>query len=169
MASSAANGGAVAWSNPDNAKVSDNARAVAASIAEETTSQYLHGSNFGFAIPVGATIDGVKIEVEGRVTVGAASSNFVNLILAGNLVDDYEISIPGLDGTDTYYATGGPTELWGATLTPAIVNASNFGVAVFFYNGFPTASTIEIDHIRVTVYYTGGAVAGSSAGFFATE
>lgn len=56
-----------ARSNPDNAKISDNVYAYAQPGIfgfGYNLSHYLKATNFGFTIPVGATIVGIKIEVE---------------------------------------------------------------------------------------------------------
>ena len=47
--------GTVAWVNPDNAKISNNAYATVNSA--QSTSYYLKATNFGFSIPTGAPIN----------------------------------------------------------------------------------------------------------------
>jgi hypothetical protein len=55
----------------------------------------------------------------------------------------------------TYKSYGGNGDLWGATLTPADINSSNFGVV---FSGYQTLSAqwVDVDHIRITVYYATG-------------
>ena len=56
------------------------------------------------------------------------------------------------DQTDSF---GGASDLWGRSWTPADVNDSGFGVALY-----ATASGDNgngyVDYVQVTVYYTGG-------------
>jgi hypothetical protein len=60
--------GTSAWSNPDNAKVSDNAYAKDTS---NILSHYLKASNFSFSIPSGATVVGIKVEIERKYESGS--------------------------------------------------------------------------------------------------
>lgn len=56
--------GSISWSNTGNAASSNGAYASAAA----GTTQYLEASNFGFAIPGGATIEGIEVTVERKRT-----------------------------------------------------------------------------------------------------
>lgn len=55
--------GTVTWVNPDNAKASDDVRAI---MYYGGSSHYLKATNFGFSIPAGATINGIVVEIEKR-------------------------------------------------------------------------------------------------------
>jgi hypothetical protein len=55
-------------------------------------------------------------------------------------------------GTNVYATYGGSTSLWNATLTPAIINSSDFGVQLRVDN---TGNRVaNADHIRITVDYS---------------
>ena len=64
--------GTITWSNPDNAKASDDSRSIANHVSAASTSHYLKATNFGFSIPAGSTIDGIVVRVE-RVAGGSTA------------------------------------------------------------------------------------------------
>jgi hypothetical protein len=53
----------------------------------------------------------------------------------------------------TYVSYGGITDLWGNTLSPADVNAVNFGFSISAQR-LSVDGNVAVDHIRMTVYYT---------------
>lgn len=147
--------GTVAWSNPTNAAASDNSRASATAIGGATT-HYLHCSNFGFSIPLTATIDGITVGIERRDSFEVAYFQEVRVIkslasVGSNLAD------PSLfPPADAYATYGDGLEKWGLTWTAAEINATDFGVLISVLLDSPE-STAEIDHVRVTVAYTAAA------------
>jgi hypothetical protein len=146
--------GTVAWSNPDNAKVSDNVYAI-----ENTagTTHYLKATNFGFTIPVGATINGIFVEIE-RYELYTGEGN----------VKDSVVKIVKSDGTigttnkadtvnnwptsDTYKSYGASDDLWDETWAYSDINDTDFGVVLSALVGHTVGA--NVDHIRITVYYT---------------
>ncbi len=155
--------GTVAWSNPDNAKTSNNTRATAL-LASNVISHYLKATNFSFSIPEGATIDGIVVEIERQQGGG----DFVALI------EDQEVKIVKADasigaenkadtattwpGSDTIATYGANNDLWSETWAAANINDSDFGVVLAAEQqagGFPGAtSEARVDHIQITVHYT---------------
>ena len=81
MASDSSNGGDVAWTSVDNAKVSDNAYANCTSVDTETT-EYLKATNFSFAIPGGNNIDGIELIIERQSALGDAGDSVDDLGVA---------------------------------------------------------------------------------------
>ncbi len=139
------------WQNVNNAKVSDNSYSVC---MMDGDSHYLKATNFGFSIPTTATINGILVEVE-RMESGGL----------GEVVDTY-VKIVRSDGSfgttnkadtvnwwvgESYKPYGGAADLWGESWTAADINDADFGVG--FAAGFGM-TTINVDHIRITVYYT---------------
>lgn len=57
-------GGDVGWTNPNNAKVSDDTYSTIFLTAGTNLSHHLLCTDFGFNIPSGSTIDGIVVEVE---------------------------------------------------------------------------------------------------------
>lgn len=149
--------GTINWTNPDNAKVSDDVYAVASFTARFQQTKYLIATNFGFSIPAGATINGIKIEREKKTAQNAMVTD-VNggLVKDGSTVVGSNVyTSAGWSSTEAYDSAGGDTSLFGTTWTADEINASTFGIKMAAWNVYNGANTASIDHIRITVYYTG--------------
>lgn len=142
------------WSNPGNAETSDNLYAQVA-LDNGTTSEYLTGSDLGFSIPAGVTIDGILVEIE-RHSGGAGdiTDQEVKLLIAGTPSGSnkatgtpWATSDPG-----TYVSYGGAADLWGLTPTASDINNSGFGVVLSAASA-ADGLLASVDHIRITVYY----------------
>lgn len=124
---------------------------------------YIRASNFGFAIPTGATILGIEVEVvwgsgssvytqqDLRLAWGASAVNLSTANRAdGSTLNTMDQSLE---------VWGGAADLWGelaSTLNPTVINSSDFGW-VFKANRADTntfLNTIRIDCMRATVYYS---------------
>jgi hypothetical protein len=120
------------------------------------TTHYLKATNFGLAVPAGATITGVVVEVErADLEETDAITDFSLRLVKGGVVSGADRAgadrwPPSSMETATY---GESTDMWGLTLTPADVNASNFGV-VLSATSAAGAGSPAVDFIRVTVHYT---------------
>lgn len=152
------------WGNPTNCYASDDSRAIHThTFTGASTTNALIASGFDFsAIPSGATIDGIVLDVERSCsnTAGSPRDSSVRLTKDGStFVGSDKASGTTWPTTDAYTTYGGVADLWGTTWTLAEIQASTFGVAVSAQRdavkGFVE---VRIDHIRITVYYTGGAV-----------
>lgn len=82
----------------------------------------------------------------------AATDTTVKLVKAGTVSGNDLALDTTLPTTLAYQAFGGALEMWGLALTPADVNASGFGVA--YSATFTSGAQVEVDAIRVTVYYS---------------
>lgn len=159
--------GTVTWSNPSNASASDNSRASEVAPSATSNSHYLKATNFGFS--VSGTIDGVVVEIERSCSAGAGNTvqdSVVKLVVGGSVVGtnkaDTVTNWPAT-GSEAYKTYGSSSDLWGATIADTDVNASNFGVVISAHNQVVSPKSItqaQIDHIRITVYYTAGGAAG---------
>ena len=149
--------GTITWNNPNNAKVSDNSDATA-SMTSEATSHYLKATNFGFTIPVGATIDGIIVEIErayGTTTTGKIRDSEIKIVKADGSISTTNLSTATeLPSSDTYKDYGGPTNLWGETWSAENINHANFGVAIAVEEYNADSRQANVDHIRITIYYT---------------
>jgi hypothetical protein len=140
-----------AWVNPTNVLLNDGNDATAL-VASIPFSETLLITNFGFAIPSSATITGVQVLIKRRGTQqsnGAVGDYVVQLIKGGTQAGQNK-AIQGSWAT-TYQTPiyGGANDLWGITLTPADVQAANFGVAIQIAGGnFNTAS---IDFVSMSI------------------
>lgn len=126
--------------------------------AVPTYSNYLKATNFGFAVPAGATIDGIEVNIERTRAIGRVYDNEVKIVKAGS-IGTTDKSGGALWGGEDFSRTtatfGGADDLWGETWTADDINSGGFGVA------FATKMTIvggggyaKVDHIQITVYYT---------------
>jgi hypothetical protein len=124
---------------------------------EVSVSHYLKATNFGFAIPTGSAIDGIKVEIEKKnASAGTVSDNAVKIVKAdGTIGTTNKAAVGNWSAVEAYAVYGGTTDKWDETWTPAAINDADFGV-VLAVNLDPAAGTAiaSIDHIRITVYYT---------------
>lgn len=160
-----ADAGNNAWSSTGNITASDNSRATTGTIEHPNTSQYLHATNFGFAIPSGATIDGIEARVERLEQTGDTEGMqdiVVQLIKGGTRSGDNNADLTTVwSSTESAVDYGGAADLWGNTLDDTDVNASTFGVAVRCqYDPGDDDSTALVDAIWINVHYTEGGGGG---------
>src|SRR5487761_1650585 len=146
------------WTNPANAE--GNQSTIYAEINDTTdwTSNVLQATNFNFAIPNAAIIDGIYIEFlreSGGSARANALTNQVQLVKAGSPAGTAKA------GTDTWpfttaawFGYGSTTDLWGTTWTPAQINASGFGFGLIAQSGVAnTAADALVYSMRITVYW----------------
>lgn len=149
--------GDVAWQFPDNIKVNDGNNAACSAMTLNQTTQILEATNFGFAIPNGAQILGVNVYAECGTSGGTdVVDHTIKLIDAGSIAGTNMANASGWSWFPTQLkGWGGQEELWGVALTPAKVNASDFGVAIRATNHSALA-TVGVDYVTIVVYYTTG-------------
>jgi len=153
------------WTDPGNVTADDTSYASITDAAYDTGAQsYLMSvRQFGASVPGSATINGVQVEIGKYYAVGAARDAVVQLINGvgttlgnnlGSVNDTWPTTAPG---TIVY---GGPANLWGTTLTPAVVNGTAFGVQ---FAGSAAGNNCDayVDFIRLIITYT---AAGGTAG-----
>ena len=145
--------GVVEWTNPDNAKTSDNTYATVP-LNTGTWSNYLKATNFGFAIPDGATITGILVEYERHITTANSQVSEVGILVKsdGSYITSGKSALVWWPANDAYYSYGSSSDLWDETWTSADINNSNFGFGLRVFNN--VANQVgSVDHIRITVYY----------------
>lgn len=139
---------ATAWTNPSNITANDG---TTASISSGSTgSAYLVGSNFGFAIPTGSVITGVRVIWDVAESATGTEAVTVQLQSSSTTLIGATRSFTASGNTLTLYTVGSLTDLWGATLTPAIINDAGFGVRMWF----TTTHAMTVDYVSVEVDYT---------------
>jgi len=161
--------GTTAWANPGNVASSNNtyANADPAYSAEYVPTHYLKCTNFGFAIPAGATIDGVTVSIERRDDLAKTRDKVVSLVKGGGVSGDNKQNSVSFwtdaisDETITY---GGAADLWGLALTYSDVNASDFGVVLQAetLDDEDVGAIAKVDFISITITYTAGGGGGLS-------
>lgn len=148
-------GSGTAWTLPaQNVLYAVDGAYAEVSLLGETSSKVLIATGFGFAIPAGATIDGVEL---GRHRY--ASGNDVQSASLWLYVDGVAGGDAG-EATDwplvlTEKISGDASDLWGIPdLSVAQVNAATFGCAIQVQNMSLAARTAYLDQIELTVHYT---------------
>jgi hypothetical protein len=166
--------GTLAWTNPDNSKVSDDvySTAVNPSSGVSVTTHFLKASNFGFNFPSTYTINGIKVEVEKKSSLDSTDfikDSSVKIIKSdGSFGSSDNATATHWSTSEGYVSYGSSSDLWGATWSPSDINNSNFGVVISAFlnaNDFVTAS---VDHIRITIYYTPNGLAYELIAAFGT-
>lgn len=94
----------------------------------DSFSTILYYTKFGFSVPTGATITGIKLRYAGDFLGPTATDTLMQLTYNGALIG----SNMALDSAYTQIARtyGDSLNLWGATLTPAMVNDTTFGAGL---------------------------------------
>jgi len=135
-AGSTAAPGTVAWSNPNNITASDNSYAT----ASNGTTQTITASNFGFALPSNAVIDGIEVSIERS---GRASNNIAQ--------DTWQTAVQpnfGVVGADVYDA-----------ITYSSINVGSGSnrllLVVVAIENVDNTPTLDTDVDPVTVTYDG--------------
>lgn len=148
------------WTNPTNVFSSNDSRSSVALLnapASQQTSKSLVVTGFDFSvIPSDATIDGIMVEVERNASAGSPSDGLMRLTKDGTLsIGDDKKSASLWPGSDAYASYGNSGDLWGLTWTVAEIKASTFGVHIAAsVTGTGANGTANIDHVRMTVWYT---------------
>ena len=148
--------GTVAWTNPDNAKVSDDTYAQGAATGASIYTHYLKATNFGFSIPSGATIDGIIVEIEKKgVGTGFFRDEAIKIVKSDGSIGTTNKAIgDNWPTTEAYVSHGASDDLWSESWTAEDINNSNFGVVIQTYIQTELTTYTRVDHIRITVYYT---------------
>jgi len=149
-------GAGKAWVNPGNILSSNNVYATAEIKEAGEETNILLAKTFGFAIPGGATITGIVVEIEKKTPAETFMDDSLVEINGGTFVKFDNKKQGFWPNVDTYSVYGSSTDLWGRTWTPAQINAAEFGVnlkarcVVKIGGGFP----LSVDHVKITVYYS---------------
>jgi cysteine-rich repeat protein len=150
--------GTYTWFAPGNAAVSDDLPAWALAPLYPAETQYLKATGFGFTIPVGAVIEGIRVEVE-KSRTGAISGEIYDVrarIVKGSVIgttDRSDVNFwPPIPGFETVVSYGGSSDLWGETWTASDINDGGFGFAISASITFPGLAA-NIDAISITVFY----------------
>ena len=157
--------GSVAWGNVNDAVSSNDTYATNNIVGSQ--SNYLKSTNFGFALPLGATIVGIVAEFERKWNglFSGATDTSIRLVKNGTIQGDNKSAGAAWSATEAYVSFGGAADLWGLTPSRDDVNASDFGVVISATGGGGAGNNISVDHVRMTVYYTTESVAvGGAAG-----
>jgi hypothetical protein len=150
--------GTSAWSNPGNAATTNTVYATNP-VTPTGNSRYLKATNFGFAIPDGATIDGIEVAIR-RKGLDAHRDARVRLVKAGTVQAADKAAAGGWSLSDVTVTYGGSGDPWSDTWSPADINDPGFGAVLSVTNiSFKTPWQASVDSILITITYTEGAPA----------
>lgn len=160
------------WANPNNAKTADSTFASSSMSCEPGVDDFtdsLQLTNFGFAIPATATVVGVQVSITRRGITAFSQTHVqdssIQLIKTGSTAGDNKASVGvnWTNGTAEAVSYGGASDTWSVSLTPADVNAANFGVSIEALGtttnvngGNPVTISANVDVATVTIYYQSG-------------
>jgi hypothetical protein len=156
------------WTSPGSISANDSVFSSVA-LGANGNSNELRGTNFGFAVPAGSTINGITVEIFKKAISGMGNPTDVDVtILKAGVATGTNFGHLGAGngwltagGIDTY---GGSATLWGATWTPSDINASNFGVQISCTEWVGFSATAGVDFIRITITYTPPAAPPAAGG-----
>lgn len=157
-------GTASGWVNSTNVFASDSVYATT-TITATADSSVLNTSNYGFAIPAGATINGITVTVIAKAASAAVVdfadnnglSNFgFELTKVANTGIPATATADGttLNTTNTTLIEGSAASLWGTTWAPADINSTGFGVIMKAENTSASSVVASIDSVTITVTFT---------------
>jgi len=141
------------WSSLEEITAHDESRAE--SIASEDYSAYLIATDFGFTLPAGSTVLGIKAEIERSADLEAlCQDREIRIVKTGSIKTVVNNASVGAAWplTEAYASYGSLTDVWGETWEVEDINSAGFGLAIrttFSEHGV----TALINHIRITVFY----------------
>lgn len=150
------------WTNVSNITADDASWAYATkTTGSNFDTDYIEGDQCGFAIPAGATIDGIEVETE--VKSNRTGSDWTDRI--GVLRYNNADVGSGKDLNDVITTTaetqvrGDSADLWSWTPTDTEINHATFGMADYARcgAGFYGGKTFYMNYMKITVYYTAAA------------
>lgn len=144
--------GTTAWTNPGNATTENDTNATSTSAA----TRYLKATNFGLAIPSGASIEGIEFffrKKDGGTGIGKDAR--VRAVKADGTVSttDKADVTNHMNATLKWKSYGGVSDLWGESWAEADIEDADFGV-VIAESTAGKSTAFGIDSVKVIVYYS---------------
>lgn len=142
-------GGVEDWANPGNILADDGS---VSSVVTFSQTHYLIASGFGFSVPAGAIILGITVKIEGYSDFPPNPQLRTQLQDNNGSLIGNPIITQTMSGGAVYtvYTYGGASDVWGASLTPTIVNDADFGVRMWV----GSLSDVRIDYVKIAVEFT---------------
>ncbi len=146
------------WINVNNVQLEDSAYASFGDLPGSigTHTDYLVVSDFGFTLPAGTIINGIKVEVNCSDANLRTSDYSVRILKTGSITGVEKAMGTPYTVTDSYITYGGPTDLWGETWDYKFIDDNKFGVAIAAQRNKSddVVTAGQVNNIRITVYYT---------------
>lgn len=151
---------AVGWSNFTVSRLnsSNNSRASCDATCDNNDNGQL--SDFSFNVPSGATITGIEVTAE--MSEGASAGSIGTQVSlswddGANFTSTKSATVNGTSDTD--YTFGGSSDTWGRTWSDTDFANGNFRLLL---DKVPDSDVLNVDYVRVRVYYTTGSGLPSS-------
>jgi len=143
------------WATPTN--ISGNpASWTTTTVPVNNGSSILNCTNFGFSIPAGATVLGIRVDWAGAVGYNYGNHSWIGLgLLKGGVRQGFGGPIYMTSNVATAYFQGNELDTMGISFTPADINASNFGVYIQAFNDSSAGGSQNflLQTLVVKVYY----------------
>jgi len=144
------------WASTANAKVEDGSTALAAGVGPGGSGQpsSMTASDFDFALPDIAIIDGIMVEAKVRTGGGSVQGSMYLTSTGGftAISEDNPSAQAWPAGTLTWLTWGSSTDLWNRVWTVAEINTTDFA-AVINETVASGSTNLEVDGFKVTVYW----------------
>ena len=156
-------GNNVAWDAPNAANIAANDLLYNSTFppaADQEYSDFLSIRNFGFTIPLGATIDAIEVRIRRKARGQGIKDNRLMLMKGGVMVGaDYAETSNAWganNATALYDGDGGIDPLWSESWTPADINAADFGVnlAIWKDGGLSLGDFADVNLVQIAISYT---------------
>lgn len=153
--------GTIDWSDPTF--IGTASKMAYADLAAGEQTHYLFATNAGIKVPDGYTVVGVKVTFDLNASIANAGLLIgVQLLKAGSLTGNAKNAFADGSGilpvAPAIKTAGSNSDMWGATLTPANVRNSGFGVALTLKNDHATdparVNIFGANGIKINVYAT---------------
>jgi hypothetical protein len=124
----------------------------------EKTLQPIYTQAMGFGLGPDATLTGIQFDLQWLNQPGGAPGILLSASLSylgSQIGNTKQLNIPS-HGQITDTLVGGNGDLWGASLTPTIINDPSFGVEFIIQQGAFNGSShrLFIDYANITAYYS---------------
>ncbi len=150
--------GTAAWAGLANAMANDGVYSTA-TVARNVTTNYLQCTGYGFALPAGATVLGVVVNVKRHTSRSTVRDAAMRMIKGGVIGATDRSTATNYNTTDVTEAHGTSSDLWGSTWTAADINATNFGAAFAAMNINTNRNIgVSVDHMPISVFYSTPAI-----------
>lgn len=148
-------GGTATWRSITNLGANDGNYASSSLSVAVDHSNDADTTNYGFAIPTGATINGIAVEISRKASIGSTLQDaIVQMIKGGTAQGTNEASATFYTTSDVIASYGGVSDLWGLSWTAADINSATFGNRFQVLHASGSSSFVSADFVRITVYYT---------------
>lgn len=142
--------GGQAWVNPSNVTSNSSFATCTFINGGPSISKILQAQTFNFAIPANVTPTGIVVTFNGAAS--GDTQTIMGLINAFNFSS--KVLTPELPVSATSLSVGSPTDTWGMTLSPQLINMTTFGVLFELQVATNAAIVAQINDVQMTVYAT---------------